>query len=121
MDISDSVDIFLNEGEWINKKLEKIDINFSYSLEFDKKLQVKKSLQQFILLNTPITSLGTGWLPLEDFSGELKFNTNILKINSNTALSESFLERNKNIQRIRNSFHNILSQNQTFNINMKFL
>jgi hypothetical protein len=104
------LEILLNEGEWTNQSLKKMEFNIECQED------CVESLKKFISLNTPVQTLNiSSDTPVQtldgeivDFSNELKLNSNIVCVNDESVLSKYYMHRNAEYVAI--NYSNLLSE-----------
>jgi hypothetical protein len=104
-----TLDILLNFGAWKNTKLEILTLFFESLVLKDVYLGLQ-SVREFLKLNTSVKEIRYDYSKL-DFSEELKFNNQIVKLPGDFPKVIYYLERNKNLEKISSHFqHKMISQ-----------
>jgi hypothetical protein len=106
---SKCLDIFLNEGIWINSELDELYLNckfyfHSFIVNEDETDRID-IVRKFIKLNTPVTYLYLGNINV-DFSQELMMNNKIMTICDDFPWVKYYLERNNELWIICHHFRN---------------
>jgi hypothetical protein len=115
----DYLNYFLNEGKWENETLTYL-CSYCNLINFNLKVDNPLALKQFITLNTPVRELCIGE-DLHDCISELKLNTNIIKLNHKCSpLYRYLINRNKELEIIRQSFFKTIISVNTHDFQFKF-
>jgi hypothetical protein len=77
-------------------------------------------LGKFIELNTCVSQI-LGFNSIErDFSREMAINDHLVFLEDHHPLTRFYIERNKNLKKIKNHFHKKISQVKFFDVQLKF-
>jgi hypothetical protein len=106
------IHIFL-QGPWENESLKHL---FVYGIKFPDQL-----LKDFFQLNTPLKTIICGSNGL-DLTNEFKLNTNVTKTNlcKSGILYNYYVERNRELEKIKLSFKVPISRIMVFDVHFKF-